>query len=280
MDFKILTSELLDPYREALTESPQKKLDKIKKFDMPVDYFEFYKSVSSVYSSRIEGEDIEFDSFFKHKFMGVQFKPDYTRKADDLCAAYDFIDENEINLKNIQRAHSIITSNILPDSQQGLIRTNPMFVNSDDKIEYVAAEPTIVKPEIEKLFDDIALLLTNELGSYEIFYYAVLIHLVFVKIHPIQDGNGRTARLLEKWFLLRKIGQKAVAVQLEKNYYKSIKDYYKNIRKLGLEYPELNYGKSLDFLLMTVNGIETKKIGTQNSSSFKINLHIWNLIRK
>jgi hypothetical protein len=71
MDFKILTSELLDQYREALTESPLEKLDKIKKFDMPVDYFEFYKSVSSVYSSRIEGEDIEFDSFFKHKFMGV-----------------------------------------------------------------------------------------------------------------------------------------------------------------------------------------------------------------
>jgi hypothetical protein len=152
MDFKILTSELLDKYRKALAESPLEKLDKIKKFDMPVDYFQFYKSVSSVYSSRIEGEDIEFDSFFKHKFLNVKFKPDYTRKADDLYAAYDFIDDNEINLKNVQKAHSILTSNILPESQQGFLRTNPMFViNSDDKIEYVASEPTIVKREIEKL---------------------------------------------------------------------------------------------------------------------------------
>ncbi len=260
MEFKILTSELLDNYREALTESPLEKLDKIKKFDMPVDYFQFYKSVSSVYSSRIEGEDIEFDSFFKHKFLNVQFKADYTRKADDLYAAYDFIDENKINLKNVQKAHSIITSNILPKSQQGLIRTNPMFViNSDDKIEYVASDPAIVKQEIEKLFDDISLLETTELDSYEIFYYAALIHLVFVKIHPFQDGNGRTARLLEKWFLLQKIGQKAVAIQLEKNYYKNIKDYYQNIRKLGLEYHELDYGESLDFLLMTINGIETEE---------------------
>ena len=258
MDFKIITSELLDQYIKALRESPLEKLDNIKKLDMPVDYFQFYKSVSSVYSSRIEGEDIEFDSFFKHKFLNVKFKPDYTRKADDLYAAYDFIDENKISLKNIQKAHSIITSNILPDSQQGLIRTNPMFViNSDDKIEYVAAEPTIVKQEIEKLFHDISLLETTELDSYEIFYYAALIHLVFVKIHPFQDGNGRTARLLEKWFLLQKIGQKAVAVQLEKIYYKNIKDYYQNIRKLGLDYHELDYGKSLDFLLMTINGIET-----------------------
>jgi len=260
MGFKILSSDLLDQYRKALTESPLEKLAKMKKFDMPVDYFQFYKSVSSVYSSRIEGEDIEFDSFFKHKFMGVQFKPDYTRKADDLYAAYDFIDENEISLKNVRKAHAIITSNILPVSQQGFIRTNPMFViNSDDKIEYVAAEPNIVKTEIEKLFDDIDLLLSKESDAYEIFYFAALIHLVFVKIHPFQDGNGRTARLLEKWFLMQKIGRKAVAVQLEKNYYKNIIDYYKNIRKLGLEYHELDYGKSLDFLLMTVNGIETEE---------------------
>jgi len=31
-------------------------------------------------------------------------------------------------------------------------------------------------------------------------FFAALIHLVFVKIHPFDDGNGRAARLLEKWF--------------------------------------------------------------------------------
>ena len=91
------------------------------------------------------------------------------------------------------------------------------------------------------------------------FYYASMIHLVFVKIHPFQDGNGRTARLLEKWFLIEKIGQKAIAVQLEKNYYKHLKNYYANIIKLGLEYEVLDYGKSLDFLLMTVNWINTNE---------------------
>ena len=83
-----------------------------------------------------------------------------------------------------------------------------------------------------------------------------MIHLVFVKIHPFQDGNGRTARLIEKWFLIEKIGIKATSVQLEKNYYSRIKDYYSNIRKLGLEYEDLDYSKSLDFLLMTVSGLD------------------------
>lgn len=260
MDFKVLTSALLDKYRNALTESPTERLSKVKKFDMPVDYFRFYKSVSSVYSSRIEGDEIEFDSYFKHKFLNVRFKPDYTRRADDLYAAYDFIDDHEINTENIRKVHSIITSSIVPDSQQGLIRTNPMFVlNDDDEIEYVASDPAVVKPEFEKLLDDINLLNDSKLDPYEIFYYAALIHLVFVKIHPFQDGNGRTARLIEKWFLLQHIGQKAVAVQLEKNYYKNIEAYYRNIRKLGLEYDKLDYSKSLVFLLMTANGIEMER---------------------
>jgi hypothetical protein len=65
--------------------------------------------------------------------------------------------------------------------------------------------------------------------------------------------------LIEKWFLIEKIGDKATAVQLEKNYYKRLKEYYSNIKKLGLEYDNLDFSKSLDFLLMTVAGIEEIK---------------------
>ncbi len=256
MEFKILFSQLLDDFTKKVIESPLDKLDRIEKVEMPVDYFQFYKSVSSVYSSKIEGENIDFDSYFKHKFLNVKFRPDYTGKADDLYAAYDYIDNYELNLKNVQKAHSILSTKLLPKSQQGLIRTNPMFViNSEDKIEYVAAGPKIVKKETDKLFEDINLLIKKDLNPFEVFYYAALIHLVFVKIHPFQDGNGRTARLMEKWFLIEKIGQIATSVQLEKNYYNKIKSYYSNIKKLGLEYGDLDYSKSLDFLVMTVNGI-------------------------
>jgi Fic family protein len=257
MKFNILTDKLLGDYTKAVKESPLDKIDKIKKLDMPFDYFQFYKSISSVYSSKIEGEDIDFDSFFKHKFLNVKFKPDYTQKADDLYSAYEFIEKHELTLDNVQRAHAILSSHLLPRSQQGLIRPNPMFVlNNKDQIEYVAAGPEIAKQELDKLFKDIKILLELELNPFEVFYYASFMHLVFVKIHPFQDGNGRAARLIEKWFLIHKIGQKAISVQLEKNYYKNLKDYYSNIKTLGLEYDDIDYSKSLDFLLMTVNGID------------------------
>ena len=260
MTYRIIHTNLLANFISALGESPIEKLDNQKEIEIPVNYFSFYKSVSSVYSSKIEGEEIDFDSFFKHKFLNVKFKADYTQKADDLFAAYDFIENHKLTLENIKKAHSILSKHLLPRDQQGFIRTNPMFViNSNDQIEYVAADPKIVRTELDKLFDDIETLQDFELNDFEIFYFASLIHLVFVKIHPFQDGNGRVARLIEKWFLKEKIGDKAAGVQLEKNYYKNLSGYYSNIKKLGLEYEDLDYSLSLDFLLMTASGIENNE---------------------
>ncbi len=249
--FKILFDNYLIQYKKLLSDKPDILLQKMQKKKIQVDYFQFYNSVSSVYSSKIEGEDIDFDSFFKHKFMNIKFNPDYTKKADDLYSAYEFIFNNKLSGKNIVNIHKIISNNLLPKDQQGFIRNNPMFVlNNNDEIEYVAAEPSIVKTELDKLFKDIDFLLKSELDSYEIFYFASLIHLVFVKIHPFQDGNGRTARLIEKWFLKEKLGKVAINIPSEKNYYNNLKDYYNNIKKIGLEYEELNYDNCIDFLLM------------------------------
>jgi len=122
MELRILTSQLLDDYKIVVKESPLDKLNKIKQIEIPVDYFKFYKSVSSVYSSKIEGEDIDFDSYFKYKFLKVKLKPDYTRKADDLYAAYDFIDTNNLCLKNVQKTHSILSSSLFQKTQRLLFK--------------------------------------------------------------------------------------------------------------------------------------------------------------
>jgi len=195
MELEILKYDLIDSFRDFVKVSPMMTLHKNEKLDVPVDYFKFYNSVSSVYSSKIEGENIDFDSFFKHKFLNVKYKPDYTKRADDLFSAYEFISNNKLTFQNFKKTHSILSFNLLPKSHQGLIRTNPMFViNSDDRIECVAADPKIVKTELSKLFNDIEYLLKIDLNDFDIFYFASYIHLVFVKIHPFHDGNGRTAR--------------------------------------------------------------------------------------
>ncbi|WP_170227052.1 Fic family protein [Luteibaculum oceani] len=260
LKLSILPKDLFLRYSEVMNFDLVKCLEKAQEFDMPVDYFQFYKSVSSVYSSKIEGENIEFDSFFKHKFLNVRFNPDYTQRADDLYGAYEMIDDAELNEENLKKAHKLITSNILPLNHRGVYRNNPMYViGDDDRIDYVAASQMKLASEMDTLFKDIQLLLAAELSIEEVFFYAPLIHLVFVKIHPFQDGNGRTARLLEKWFFLQKLGPKATGIQLEKNYYTHLRDYYNNLRKIGLEYESLDYNLALDFVLMTANGLCSAK---------------------
>jgi Fic family protein len=256
MHLQILSNHLLDQFKTEFSNRLDVVIDSLDKIETPVDYFRFYNAISSVYSSKIEGEEIDFDSYFKHKFLNVNYQLDYTRKSDDLFNAYEFIFKNSLNLINLKLAHAILTSNLLPSTLQGFIRTNPMFVvNSDDRIDYVAAEPGKLNEELKKLFDDIETLLVEDLSNAEILFFASYIHLTFVKIHPFQDGNGRSARLLEKWFLIEKLGDKATAIQLEKNYYLHLQDYYKNLKRLGIDYEIIDYDKAFEFLKMTANGL-------------------------
>src|SRR5690606_37331290 len=143
--------------------------------------------------SKIEGEDVELDAYVKHKRFGFEFLPDYTRKIDDLYEAYQFAKSNTCKHENIEEAHRIITKNILPEHRRGKLRTGKMYVTTEGgKIEYLAASPFALLTELEKFYADLALLSHATLAVEEAFFYAALLHLVFVKIHPFDEGNGRT----------------------------------------------------------------------------------------
>lgn len=256
---KIIPTDLLEQYNLQVNKDLSSSFEKLQDAEISTDSFSFYTSVSSVFSSKIEGEEIELDSYIKHKKFGIEFLPDYTKKIDDLYNAYTFAKTNVLNKGNIAEAHKLSSKHIVAKHQQGQIRTHNMYVSTPDgKIEYVAATPFEVQKEMEKFYSDIEILLKDKLTINEVFFFASMIHLVFVKIHPWNDGNGRSGRLIEKWFLAQKLGNKAWFMQSEKNYYQQHQTYYKNIRLLGLEYPDLDYSQALPFLLMLPNSISIK----------------------
>jgi Fic family protein len=253
---KILSSNLLDEYLLNFPQLAKENFDQLKDSELSVNNFNFYVSVSAVFSSKMEGIDIELDSFIKHKCSGVQYQPDYTEKIDDLYNAYSFAQQNRLNRENISSAHAKLTKQILTQTQQGQFRRVSMFgITDDGKIEYPVASPSKIVAEMEKLYDDMANLINMPLSVEEIFFFASLIHLVFVKIYPFNDDNSRIARLIEKWFLAEKLGEKAWFIQSERYYYNNRAAYYNNIRKLGPEYDELNYSKALPFLTMLCNAL-------------------------
>lgn len=158
----------------------------------------------------------------------------------------------------MKTAHERLRRHLLATAWQGNYRIQNMYVTTQDgRIEYVAAPPGIVGREMEKLFADISLLMDQSLSFEETFYYASMIHLALVKVHPWNDGNGRCARLLEKWFLAEKLGEKSWFLQSERMYYNRHGEYYRNIRRLGIEYGELDFNQALPFLQMLPNCLST-----------------------
>ena len=113
----------------------------------------------------------------------------------------------------------------------------------------MAIEPEFIQKEMTQFFADIEQLLAQELSKEKVFYFAALIHLVFVHIHPFRDGNGRAARLLEKWFIAEKLGYHFWKIPSEEYYKVNQAEYYETLN-LGFNYHELNYDQCLGFLEM------------------------------
>src|SRR5690606_22962709 len=130
-------AELLKQYREQFDPLLQQQFNQLQDSELSAGTFSFYTSVSAVFSSKIEGEAIELDSYIKHKKMGVHFLPDYTRKIDDLYDAYLFAQETELSPGAVKKAHALLTKHILQNTHQGTFRTGNMYVvTKDGKIEY------------------------------------------------------------------------------------------------------------------------------------------------
>ena len=255
LQLKIIRQDLFDEYRKQLKVDIETAFASIKKKAQTVEDFKFYLANSAVHSSNIEGNTISFDTYLKASEFSLHLKTKEIREIEDLISAYQFARENELTLDNILKVHEILTTSILVKKERGKIRKVKVGVRSDGRLIYLAVEPEFVKRELIKLLSDISVLLKTKLTTTEIFYYAAIIHLVFVNIHPFVDGNGRATRLIEKWFLAKKLGDNSWFITSEKNYWDNRPTYYKNLQ-LGVNYYEVKYEMSIPFLTMLPDSLK------------------------
>jgi len=215
-----------------------------------------YKTqASAVYSSNIEGNSIDLNSYMNHKLLNEKFKPvKEIQEIENLIVAYEFAQSNILNEKNFLHCHKIFAKTLVIKSLQGKYRNEKVGVFGPSGMVYLAIEPEFVNETMNDFFFDLEILLKNDLTKSETFYFASLIHMIFAHIHPFRDGNGRAARLIEKWFLVEKLGEDFWKLSSEKYYKDHQSDYYNNIN-LGVNYYELNYDKCIPFLLMLPNSI-------------------------
>lgn len=228
--------------------------DFLARDDLPPLTFSF--EASAVYSSNIEGNSIDLDSFMNSKLDRASraFKAKERREIETLVEAYQFAQKHVSSEKNLLKAHGILAEHLLPKAHRGKYRDQRVFVYSQYDIEYAAVEPEFVLKKMQEVFEDVRSLKRQSQEIANVFYYASLLHLVFVHIHPFQDGNGRAARLLEKWFLSSCLGKRAWQIPSEQYYKEHRAEYYKKI-KLGLKYYDLDYDLCAPFLTMLVKSL-------------------------
>lgn len=227
----------------------------INKFDFSEtkNDFEYLTKASAVYSSNIEGNSIDLNSYMNYELSKEKFKiGKEIEEIEQLIQAYEFAQTNSLNEKNLLKSHEILSKSLLIKSKRGKYRIEPVGVFGKSGIAYLAVEPDFVEKYMKIFFEELSTLVNEKLTQEEVFYFASLIHLRFVHIHPFRDGNGRTARLLEKWFISEKLGKSFWEIPSEE-YYKNNQQKYYNTINLGVNFYELNYDKCLPFLEMLPN---------------------------
>ncbi len=259
---KLITKKYFKEYSKKTKINFKQKIEELKtKNKFRIEYYEYYIVASSLYSSKIEGNTLDVNSFFRSQGKKESPKKKEVEEIENLMLAYRLASGNELNKENLLLTHALLSKTLLPTEERGQLRKEQVGIRDSKTMRpvYLAVEPEFLQTEFNKLFSDINALLERKLSHEEVFYFASMIHLHFAKIHPFIDGNGRAARLLEKWFLCSKLGKETWSINSEKYYWDNRQDYYKNIA-LGYNYYALYWERSIPFLQMLANALMVESV--------------------
>ena len=125
--------------------------------------------------------------------------------------------------------HSLMTSNTLESADDaGRFRTNnDVVVENSITHEVVHTPPSYT--EIPEFIDELCNFANND--NQNVFMHpivkAVMIHFMLAYVHPFTDGNGRTARALFYWYMLKKGYWLTEYLSISQIIYKSKSSYEK-----------------------------------------------------
>jgi len=113
--------------------------------------------------------------------------------------------KKELTLEMLHELHRMITKNTLPKEEQGVFRSDEDKIvispKGDENITYVCPQMAFVAQELPKLIS-----FANDQdrsGFTHPVIKAIMLHFWIGILHPYVDGNGRLARVLFYWYLLK-----------------------------------------------------------------------------
>lgn len=110
--------------------------------------------------------------------------------------------DEELSIELILDIYQIMTVKTDASKYAGNFRDHPIYVKDhiDGEIAFTAPEHSEINQLIERLIHFI----NSEQEFYHPIIKASILHFMIGYIHPFGDGNGRTARALFYWYLIKK----------------------------------------------------------------------------
>jgi Fic family protein len=235
--FQLISYNQFPRFQKQVKPSVKKCFQQLTEKDFTVQDFKNYMLAGAVASSQIEGSTLNLNSFYTSKQNRINKKE--VAEIENLLKAYQYAKRYGLSQKGLLKCHAMLSASFtnVTKKQKGRYRQTMVGISGWKGLLYVAVEPQFVQQEMGKLFTDIEILLSQQLTLKEVLYYAAYIHFMFAKIHPFADGNGRAARLVEKWFLAENLGVAAWSIPTEKFYYDNRQVYYNGLNT-GIDYYE------------------------------------------
>ena len=193
---KITNKKYFKQYYDLIGYQIQSIIDNYDFSDKQVD-MGYSTQASAVFSSNIEGNSIDLNSFMNYRLSQEKLKSTKEiEEIENLITAYEFAQNNKLNESNLLECHRMSSKTLLIKSKRGKYRIEKVAVFGATGLVYLAIEPEFVQKRMKGFFENMEILLNKKMSLEESFYFASLIHLIFAHIHPFRDGNGRAARLI------------------------------------------------------------------------------------
>ena len=183
------------------------------------------------YSTRIEGNTLtlgQVESVLRGE--QVSAPADQQQEVLNYAEAIEYAQDvatqtdGQLSEDTIRTIHFLVSKSLPGDYAPGRYRTIQNYVinSATDRSLYRPPPPTTVEP----LMREYAEWLNAGHRDLAPYYRAALAHLNFVAIHPFNDGNGRTARLIEALVLYRAGYKSHELVSLEEFFGRDTRSYY------------------------------------------------------
>lgn len=160
----------------------------------------------AISSSKMEGATTTHKIAKEMLLKGTKPKDSSEQMIINNYHTIEYIRENknqDLNSENLLKIHKLITNKTLENNQEeGFFRTNnDINIFNKHSREAVHTPPNF--KEIPNLINDLSNFFNSDDKSIHPIIKGIIIHFMIAWIHPFVDGNGRTARSLFYWFMLK-----------------------------------------------------------------------------